>query len=135
MRLSVFCLASGALAALIGMSLGFVMAASEDFTLAPTHAHLNLLGWVTMALYGLYHRGVDRPDQRLAWTQAGAGAAGFPAMAGGLAGYLTTGGSAWIPVVVIGSVLCMISMALFLTVVLSDASVPRTRAATLRAEA
>ena len=43
--------------------LGIYMGMHEDFTLAPVHAHINLLGWVTLALYGLYHRGVERAAQ------------------------------------------------------------------------
>jgi uncharacterized protein YacL len=38
---------------ILGMSLGIYMAASQDHSQLPTHAHLNLLGWVTMALMGL----------------------------------------------------------------------------------
>ena len=44
--------------------LGIWMGMHEDFTLAPVHAHINLLGWVTLALYGLYHRGVERASNR-----------------------------------------------------------------------
>lgn len=36
-----------------GVSLGIAMGASENFTLRPVHAHLNLLGWTTAALAGL----------------------------------------------------------------------------------
>ena len=43
-------------AAMIGMGGGIFMAITHDFTLAPAHAHLNLLGWVSMALYGLFYR-------------------------------------------------------------------------------
>lgn len=43
-------------AALIGMIWGNVMGARHDFTAASAHAHLNLLGWVSMALYGLFYR-------------------------------------------------------------------------------
>jgi hypothetical protein len=50
-----FCLVSAVAYALIGMGLGIVMAASHDHTLSTVHAHLNLLGWVSMALYGLYY--------------------------------------------------------------------------------
>ncbi|WP_245415140.1 hypothetical protein [Hoeflea marina] len=39
----------------VGMIWGIVMSASGDHTLAPAHAHLNLLGWVTMALFGIYY--------------------------------------------------------------------------------
>jgi cbb3-type cytochrome oxidase subunit 1 len=39
----------------IGVSLGVHMGATHDFTLMPVHAHANLLGWVSMALFGLIH--------------------------------------------------------------------------------
>jgi hypothetical protein len=44
--------------ALIGMGYGMYMAGSEDHLLAGAHAHNNLLGWVTMAIYGLYYKAV-----------------------------------------------------------------------------
>lgn len=39
-----------------GIALGLFMAGSGDHAMHPVHAHLNLLGWVTMALFGLYYR-------------------------------------------------------------------------------
>ncbi|MBB4195402.1 hypothetical protein GGE45_006312 [Rhizobium aethiopicum] len=39
-----------------GMGWGIQMAISEDHMLAPAHAHLNLVGWTTLALFGLYFR-------------------------------------------------------------------------------
>lgn len=39
----------------IGVALGIAMGASENFTLRPVHAHINLLGWATMALAGLVY--------------------------------------------------------------------------------
>lgn len=39
----------------LGVSLGIHMGKSHDFLLAPVHAHINLLGWVTMALMGILH--------------------------------------------------------------------------------
>ena len=50
----------GALFALIGVSLGYWMGMTEQFGLMPVHAHINLLGWVSMFLYGLFYRVV--PD-------------------------------------------------------------------------
>lgn len=38
-----------------GVGLGIAMGASENFTLRPVHAHINLLGWATMALAGLVY--------------------------------------------------------------------------------
>ena len=42
--------------ALVAMFLGITTGIREDFTQAPTHAHLNLVGWVSMALYALVYR-------------------------------------------------------------------------------
>jgi hypothetical protein len=41
--------------ALVGMGFGIYMGISQDFTLAPAHAHNNLLGWVSMAIFGLFY--------------------------------------------------------------------------------
>jgi hypothetical protein len=38
-----------------GVALGIAMGATENFTLRPVHAHLNLLGWTTLALAGLVY--------------------------------------------------------------------------------
>ena len=35
---------------IVGIGLGIAMGATENFTLRPVHAHLNLLGWTTLAL-------------------------------------------------------------------------------------
>lgn len=43
---------------LVGVALGIVMAASKDHRLSAVHAHLNLLGWASMALFGLFYRAV-----------------------------------------------------------------------------
>ena len=57
MRIEKYCIAVAATAALCGMGLGIFVAVIPGCTLLPAHAHLNLLGWVSMALYGLYYRG------------------------------------------------------------------------------
>ena len=41
---------------LVGICLGIFMESAQDHTLAGVHAHINLVGWVSMALFGLlYH--------------------------------------------------------------------------------
>ena len=47
--------ATAALAVTIGMGWGIQMSASGDHSLAGAHAHLNLVGWVTMAIFGVYY--------------------------------------------------------------------------------
>jgi hypothetical protein len=118
--LSYFCFCIAALAGLTGMSLGIFMGLQQDFTLAPVHAHVNLLGWVTMSLYGLYHRGIARRSNRLAWVQAIAGGIGFPLMTAGLAAHLTGWSEALFGMIVAGSLLVLISMALFLVILILD---------------
>jgi hypothetical protein len=107
------------------MSLGILMGITHDFSLTPVHAHLNLLGWVTMALYGLYYRDRSQAAGRLQWTQVAAAACGIPLMTGGLALMLTQAVPALVgaaePAVIVGSLLTTTAMALFLTVVLGDA--------------
>ena len=39
-----------------GLIWGLVMAISQDFSTMPAHAHLNLLGWVSLFLFGIYYR-------------------------------------------------------------------------------
>lgn len=120
MRISDFCFIAAALAALAGMTLGMVMGLSQDFTLAPAHAHLNLLGWVTMAIYGLYHRGVGRVGGFVGWLQVGSGAIGAGLMSLGLGLYLATGSDAYFPFVIAGPVLAILGMVLFAGLVLAD---------------
>jgi len=40
---------------IIGVGMGIMMGASRDFTLRPVHAHVNLLGFATLALSGLIY--------------------------------------------------------------------------------
>ena len=44
-----------ALSALCGMAWGIQMSASGDHILSPAHGHLNLLGFVAMAVFGTYY--------------------------------------------------------------------------------
>lgn len=56
-------LLTGAVLAALGMCLGIVMGVREDFTLVPVHAHLNLVGWASLALFGLaYAAGLAKKD-------------------------------------------------------------------------
>jgi|SRR3954467_2526941 hypothetical protein len=41
---------------LAGVTLGLVMAASHDHSAFPAHAHMNLLGWVSMSIFGVFYR-------------------------------------------------------------------------------
>ena len=66
-RLSLAFFTTGALCVLGGMIWGVVMAASNDHTMMPAHAHLNLMGWATLALMGTFYALSGRSD-RLGWA-------------------------------------------------------------------
>ncbi|MBN9561709.1 MAG: hypothetical protein J0H14_13420 [Alphaproteobacteria bacterium] len=105
-------------AALCGMAAGIVMAASGDFTLAPAHAHLNLLGWVSMALYGLFYRAV--PEASAGWLPKAhfwVATTGLVIMVPAL-GWLLLGHPGIEPVIGIGSLLTVAAMGMFGAVVL-----------------
>ena len=71
----------GALLLLGGMMLGEYMGANNDFTLAPLHAHINLLGWVTLALFGTFYALTkDTYSPKLASTNSVLSTAGVLAM-------------------------------------------------------
>jgi hypothetical protein len=55
-RVDVYFLLLATMLLLAGAALGIGMGASEDFRLTPVHAHLNLVGWASLALFGLVYR-------------------------------------------------------------------------------
>lgn len=74
------------LAVLLGIGMGI----SGDHSLFPVHAHLNLLGWVSMALFGLIYRHFqDAGQNRLAKLQFWLYNLGFPVMMASLTLKLT----------------------------------------------
>lgn len=46
----------GALFLLIGIAMGMFMGGSGDHTFAPVHAHINLVGFTLMTIFGLTYR-------------------------------------------------------------------------------
>lgn len=69
----------------LGVSLGYWMGVTHDFVISPVHAHINLLGWVSMFLYGLFYRAF--PDAARGWlpkAHLALAAIGLPLMMIGL---------------------------------------------------
>jgi hypothetical protein len=56
MRYDLIFIVTALLCLLVGEGLGIYMGITQDFLLVPAHVHLNLLGWVTLAAFGLMHR-------------------------------------------------------------------------------
>jgi cbb3-type cytochrome oxidase subunit 1 len=77
MKASTLSFRAAVLLVIAGMVWGIVMGISQDHSTMPAHAHLNLLGWVSLFLFGIYyhlHPAVDR--SRLASVQVWAWIAG-----------------------------------------------------------
>jgi cbb3-type cytochrome oxidase subunit 1 len=66
MRASTVSFCSAVCLAIIGMIIGIIMAASGDHSVFPAHAHLNLLGWVSLFLIGIFYR--LRPALDTSWV-------------------------------------------------------------------
>jgi hypothetical protein len=52
-RLATRCLRLAGVYLIAGMIMGIFIGISQQFVLAPVHAHVNLLGWATLALAGI----------------------------------------------------------------------------------
>lgn len=69
----------------LGVSLGYWMGMTHNFIVSPVHAHINLLGWVSMFLYGLFYRAFpEAAGGRLPKAHLTLAAVGLPLMMIGL---------------------------------------------------
>jgi cbb3-type cytochrome oxidase subunit 1 len=100
--------------ALGGMILGLWMGMKEDYTHVPLHAHINLVGWATMALFGVLYRLYPKlAGSRLALPHFALFALGTPVMLFGIP-IAHSGGSPLLAVA--GSFAVLAGMALFLVI-------------------
>ncbi|SHI45360.1 hypothetical protein SAMN05444000_101163 [Shimia gijangensis] len=51
--------------AIVGMAWGIQMSASGDHLLSPAHAHLNLIGYVGFAIFGIYYHLVPSAAEKM----------------------------------------------------------------------
>lgn len=105
----------------LGATLGLGMGISQQFTLAPVHAHLLLLGWASLALAGtIYHLYPGAAATRLARLHFWMHNLGLPAFMAGLA--LVLSQHAWaLPITVVGAVTVLLGLFVFATNVLVHA--------------
>jgi drug/metabolite transporter (DMT)-like permease len=100
------------------MVLGIVMGIRHDFSLMPAHAHLNLLGFVTMFLSALYYRAVPQAAaSRLAQYQAVISIVGAILFPAGIACVLLGGPERFEPAVIAGALTVLLGMVLFAAIV------------------
>jgi hypothetical protein len=105
---------------LAGLLFGIYMGMHEDFTLAPAHAHLILIGFVLMFLVGLYYRIVPEAGSGLlAKIQAGLHIIGAIALPIGVVQVLLGSGQV---LVIVGSLVVLAAMAVFTYIVFRTAA-------------
>ncbi len=108
--------AAAAFFALCGMIWGIQMSATHDHTLSPAHGHLNLIGFVMMSVFGTYYALTPRASRsRLAGAHLVLNTATVLVLTPGIA--LAINGQT-AALAQLGSVLAVLSMALFGFVVL-----------------
>jgi hypothetical protein len=99
--------------ALIGMAWGIHMAISQDHSTLAAHAHLNLLGWVSLFLFGVFYRLHPALDAaRIARLQVLIWLAGTAILTVGVA-MIHSGRPSGEPLAGVGSIIVLADMLLF----------------------
>lgn len=107
----------GVLSALIGMSLGVWMGANQDFALRPVHAHINLIGFASMMLFGLFYRSFPAAAQGwLAKAHFGLSVLGFLILMPCLS-LMLLGKPVFMPAMIASEIMLVASMLLFVIIV------------------
>ncbi|MGA8262560.1 MAG: hypothetical protein WB783_20300 [Arenicellales bacterium] len=112
---------TGVTIVILGMGLGLYMAITEVHILMPVHAHMNVIGWLSFFVIGLYYR---------IHPEAAAGAlplaqywfllVGILLMMVSLSLLLLTGNVFWGPVAGLSGLLMLIGMILFAVTVFGN---------------
>jgi peptidoglycan/LPS O-acetylase OafA/YrhL len=113
-----------------GMVWGIVMAISQDHAAMPAHAHLNLLGWVSLFLFGIYyhlHPTIDR--SRTALVQVWVWIVGTVVLSVGVA-LVHTGHETGDPIAAVSSIIILLDTLLFGWLVFRQPDVERMAAQT-----
>jgi len=135
MKASSLSFPAAVLMVIAGMIWGIVMAITRDHSAMPAHAHLNLLGWVSLFLFGVFyhlHPAIDR--SRTALVQVIAWIAGTVVLTVGV-GLIHTGHDIGEPFAIGGSLTVFGAMLLFgWLVVRRDQTARQFRASAVPAE-
>jgi hypothetical protein len=116
-RLPLAFFSAAALCVTMGMIWGAYMGSKQDFTMAPAHAHLNLVGWASLAIMGTFYA-LTGKGGRLGWLNFVLSTAAVVVMVPFLA-VMLGGKPAAESGVIAGSVLAILGMLTFLFVVLT----------------
>lgn len=105
----------------VGIAIGLHMSISGVHNVAGAHAHINLLGWVTSAIFGVYYAlNPAKAEGRLPMVHFGVYVVGVIVMT--IALYLLLGGNAAVePFVAAGSIITFVGVLVFGYVVFAPA--------------
>jgi hypothetical protein len=96
----------------VGVCFGIRMGITQDFTYAPAHAHLNLVGGVLMFLAGLFYNGQSQVSARAMGVHYVVQLAGAILLPIGIVGSIAR--TAWAgPVVGAGALLTLLALLIF----------------------
>lgn len=113
----------------IGIAAGIHMSITGDHSVMGAHAHTNLLGWVTMALFGTYFAfEPEKARSRLARIQYGVYTIGVVVMMPSLY-FLLKGNPALEPLVAISSLVVFVGVLLFAIMIFSSKKTAASKAA------
>lgn len=108
--------ALAAICGLIGMAWGIQMSATQDHSLSPAHGHLNLVGWVSFAIFGVFYKLVPKASEgMLAMVHFGLSAIAIVIFVPGIAMAVSGQGET---LAKIGSVLVILTMLMFVYTVI-----------------
>ena len=113
MKASSLSFQAAAVLVVAGMIWGIMMAASGNHTAMPAHAHLNLLGWVCLFLFGIFyhlHPAIDR--SRAAFVQVSIWIVATVVLSIGV-GLVHTGHDVGDPIAAVSSIVILADMLLF----------------------
>lgn len=113
---------------IVGLCMGLKMGISGDHSIIGAHAHSNLLGWVTMAIFGGYYAlNPEKAERRIAMLQYAVYTFGVALMVPAL--YLMLSGNpALEPVVGIASLITFAGVLMFAFIIFSGSSATLRRA-------
>jgi hypothetical protein len=119
--------ATAAIFALAGMAWGIQMSATHDHTLSPAHGHLNLVGFVAMSVFGTYYALTPQAAAtRLAQVHYGIATLAVIVLVPGIVMAISGTGETLAKA---GSVLAVLSMALFAVTVIRHGAGARAASA------
>ncbi len=117
---------------IVGIMMGLQMSISGNHNVIGAHAHANLLGWVTMALFGTWFAFMtEKAQSRLAMIQYGVYTAGVVIMTPSLY-FMLQGNPALEPLVAAGSLIAFAGVLLFAFMVFSGERTTASRDASAR---